>query len=286
MNARTRLVGALALLAAGALHADDRDPLRPHPPVVLPGSEIRFFQSKRTDVGYKLYIAPPKSYDAKPAARFPLIVTLDADYSFALARNIVEHLADRNGLPDALVVSIAYAEDPAYRMHRTRDYTPTRSLVGYAREVQEHSGGAAKFLACLTEEVLPFLRARYRIAKDDATLVGHSYGGLFATYALAEAAPFARYVIVSPSLWYDEGWIFRTYPKLGARAPRRVYVAIGSEEEGQKWKMVSDVKKLGERLRANGVPAAALKIDVLPEEAHDTIFPGALTRGLRFVFAE
>jgi predicted alpha/beta superfamily hydrolase len=278
-------VAALSLLLALAVpvRADERDPVRPHPPVVLPGTEIRFLHSRNTSAGYKLYVALPKSYD-KARRDYPLVVALDADYSFALAKNVSEHLSDRGGLPEVVVVGVAYADEPAYRVYRTRDYTPTRSLDGYAPQIQEHSGGAPRFLAFLKEELLPFIRGRYRV--QDVTLVGHSYGGLFAAFALAtEPNLFAAHVIVSPSLWYDERWIMRTKPKIGAGSGARVYMAIGAEEESKRRPMVTDLRELDARLAANGLKSNDRRLDVLAGENHDSVFPAALTRGLRFVLA-
>lgn len=61
-----------------------------HPPVVLPRTEQRTLQSSLNDVAYKLYVSLPTGYD-KTAVRYPVIYLLDAEYSFAIAHNIVEH---------------------------------------------------------------------------------------------------------------------------------------------------------------------------------------------------
>jgi predicted alpha/beta superfamily hydrolase len=65
---------------------------------------------------------------------------------------------------------------------RARDFTPTKT----SREAT--SGGAAAFLDFLEHEVIPFVDRTYRTIPSDRGLLGHSYGGLFAIYALEQTA--------------------------------------------------------------------------------------------------
>ncbi|HAT6336083.1 TPA: alpha/beta hydrolase, partial [Legionella pneumophila] len=53
------------------------------------------FPSKINGIKYNLYISLPKEYDSNKKD-YPTIYLLDADYSFALAKQISEHLSDRN----------------------------------------------------------------------------------------------------------------------------------------------------------------------------------------------
>jgi predicted alpha/beta superfamily hydrolase len=49
--------------------------------------------------------------------------------------------------------------------------------------------------------LIPFIESKYRAAKNDRTLMGSSYGGLFTLYAMFhETALFQRYVLTSPAL--------------------------------------------------------------------------------------
>ncbi len=48
------------------------------------------------------------------------------------------------------------------------------------------------------------VEGRYRVDTRDQTLVGMSLGGLFALHTLFNApASFQRYVVVSPSIWWN-----------------------------------------------------------------------------------
>ena len=70
-------------------------------------------------------------------------------------------------------------------------------------------GGAGALLQFINRELKPWVVDRYDIDRDNATYFGHSFGGLFGTYVLLTApAAFRRYIIGSPSLWWDHGVMF------------------------------------------------------------------------------
>lgn len=243
-------------------------------PVTLPRTTTLHVKAKSNGVAYKLYVGLPRDYETSQQ-RYPVIYTLDADYSFAVARNVVEHMADREHLRWAIVVSIGYDNNPGnemriYRMNRTRDYTPTHTLEGgYGPEFQKHSGGGPKFQQFLGEELIPLIDRTYRTTKE-RTLVGHSYGGLFSTWTMLTTDLFTGYVIVSPSLWYDDSFLF----KLKGTPKARAYITAGSIENPV---MARDARRLGERLGPEH------KVEILDDETHNSLFPSAFSRGIRFV---
>ena len=76
----------------------------------------------------KLY--EPLDY-AKTRKSYPVVYMLDADYSFAIVRNVVQHFVERDDLPPMILVAIAYpgaaTNRETYKKNRTRDYTPVYS---------------------------------------------------------------------------------------------------------------------------------------------------------------
>ena len=250
-------------------------------PVTIPNSEVRTLESRQNGIGYKIYVGLPNGYE-EGSRRYGVVYTLDADYSFAIARNVVEHLADRDHLEPLIVVSIAYDGPPQYRLNRTRDYTPTHTLEGgYGPEMQKHSGGGRTFRQFLTDELVPFIDRTYRTDSTKRALVGHSYGGLFTTWVMLTTGTsvFNRYVIVSPSFWYDDEMIFDVVKT--AKPGGRVYISAGALENRV---MGRDVRRLARVLRDPARPGLALRDEVLDNETHNSIFPSAFSRGLRFVF--
>ena len=221
--------------------------------------------------------------------RYPVVYLLDSEYSFLLARNITDHLAERQDLPELILVGIGYEGPQRYRLHRTRDFTPTFVPDGgYGPEYQRSSGGGTKFLEFLREELLPAIDAEYRVARDDRTIVGHSFGGLFATFALLEEPTlFQKVIAVSPSFWYDSRYIFRREREHGvekAPVPARVYFAVGSREGGTARPMVAELRAFSKQLDARNYDGLELNAEILGGETHNSVFPRALSNGLRFVF--
>ncbi len=161
---------------------------------------------------------------------------------------------------------------------------------------------------------------RYDVDQDDATYFGHSFGGLFGTYVLLTApAEFRRYIIGSPSLWWDHGVMLRSETlSAGGASPSRqvgpawmdndapvtVYLGVGSNEthEGRQRElvnmpaveravsasryidMVADTLRLAEHLRRLDGLTTRVEHDILPGEFHITVPLLTLSRGLRSVF--
>ena len=213
---------------------------------------------------------------------------LDADYSFAIARNIVEHLSDRGDLPSLILVGIAYAGPPRYRENRTRDYTPTYVPTGgYGPDVQRYSGGGPAFRSFLTEELIPFVQRTYR-TRGDRTLVGHSYGGLFGTW-VAFTTPSAsdQYLLVSPSLWYDDRLVFRveeTYAEGHVSLSATLFLGVGSRERNRLRDMPADLHAFHHRVGTRSYRDLRMRMEVLDDETHNSVFPRALSDGLRAIF--
>ncbi len=290
---RGRAVGLLALGLAtiGLGHAASpplaaRPAEAPAPPVTLAGTRVESLTSAINGVEYLLDIGLPAGFRDDGTNTYPLLVLLDADYSFPIARSVVTHLSDRGDLPHLIVAAVAYAGPPAYRLHRTRDYTPTRMLEGgYGPEIQRHSGGGPQFAEVLAREILPRLRERYR-ATGTRVLVGHSYGGLFGAWALLERPGlFDGYILVSPSLWYDDGVLFRreaALPPTARMALARVYAATGALEINAEHDMPADLRRFGTRLTRERWPQIEIRHEILDDETHNSVYPRALSNGLRF----
>lgn len=295
MTTRRQALAGAGLLAAAPAAAAQASPEAQG--YTLPFSAVIPLASRINGVAYKLYVRTPPRYDARRADGYPVIVTLDADYSFAICANHLDHLAERQGqAPEAILVSIAYDGDypdrDRYRASRTRDYTPVFwPDGGYGERFQAASGGGPAFLDVIEREILPLIAARYHARADERTLVGHSYGGLLAAWALqTRPALFNRYLLVSPSLWYANGLVLsREAAGNAARLARktRVYMGVGSwEEQPQNNRaMVSDLTRFAELLAARGDPNLVSECRVFEDETHASIFPAAFSTGIRHLFA-
>lgn len=253
--------------------------------VTLPDTELHSLDSEETGVRYRLYVSLPEGYHERQE-RFPVVYLLDADYSFAIARNVVEHLADRDHLRELILVAVAYEDESRYRWDRTRDYTPKYwPTGGYSDGQQELSGGGPKFLRFLEHELVPWTDRTFRTLPAERGIVGHSYGGLFVAWAtLTRPGLFPHAVAVSPSLWYAERYLL-AYEAARAEElsdlPVRLYLVVGARENRR---MATDLEELAEALGRHGYRGLAVESRILPDETHNSVFPAALSFGLRWAY--
>ncbi len=244
------------------------------------------YSSQINDVGYKLYISLPPSY-GDSSKSFPVVYLLDADYSFALAKNITDHLSERNHLDEVIIVGIAYEGENNYRLHRTRDYTPVKSLEGgYTKELQErYSGGGPKFLEVIEQELIPFINSNYN-TNNQKIISGHSFGGLFCSWILYEKPNlFDGYIIVSPSMWYSDHFLLQKEFKLLATITqtKKIYLTVGDREVSSEWNMPEDLKRFQGKLEKLSNSNLKLRMEIEEDQTHNSIFPIGLSDGLRYV---
>lgn len=279
---RAGLVALLGvvLFAAGAQAQEKYSPFQ---------SVVHKISSSKTGGDYNVYVGLPRDYGTGDKD-YPVLFLQDGDYSFPIAQSIVLHLSDRDDLPQMIVVAIASQggiEDLAtYRRNRTRDFTPTFSMEGgYGPNFQEFSGGANNYGSFLANELQPFIEQNYRVDTTRWTYVGHSYGGLFGAYVLLNRTHmFTRYILVSPSLWYDDTMMLREVVEkapLLHTAHAKVFMAVGADESPL---MSEHLLKFAELLNAGAGGGVTVTTKIFDDENHNSVFPIALTRGLRVLF--
>ena len=243
----------------------------------------KVYPSHINGIKYNLYISLPKQY-AFNNKSYPIIYLLDADYSFALTKQISEHLSDRKRINDSIIIGIAYANPNEYKKNRTRDYTPSHvHSGGYGPEYQKYSGGAESFYRFLSTELIPYLHQTYRI-NPNSTFIGHSYGGLFGTYLLLyHPGLFNHYIIVSPSLWYDNQLILKAAQRRhNFNLPQKTQACfmIGDQENKGDYQMINDLKLLNKTILNKPHRNLSIFFSMINDMDHDTIFPAALSQGL------
>ena len=176
---------------------------------------------------YRLFRAIPQQ--AAPRGGWPVLYMLDGNAAFDFLDPVLLARA-----PDLVVIGMGYATDAQFaRSARGRDYTYPAPAQGALAPDPTYgnrlTGGAPDFAPLLTGPLRA--RAEHDLPVDPArrSLWGHSFAGLFALSLMLRAPDsFARYAIISPSLWwYPE----RLAPWLDRIPATPIYLAVGDREQ-------------------------------------------------------
>lgn len=274
-------------------------------PVVLHHTERHVLASRHVGRELQLWIGTPVAGFAPSQGPPHVLWVLDGDLFFGTAVELTRLMHQLYGeLPPILVVGIAYGtDDPRVQGElRARDLTPTAD-ASYGEMGQrmnpdwkpvlpegQRLGGAAPFLRFLLEEARPYVRERFGAA-GRGTLFGTSLGGLFGAWSvLAEPDAFDHVIAVSPALWWDQGAVLALEAEVARQRddlPAELYMAVGALEEPDhlpflsRFRLVSNVKALRERLESRGYASLTVRSDVFEGETHTSMVSLGLTRGLR-----
>lgn len=290
---------AFAVSAHAQTLAPPTDPAVPK--YSIDDTEVRAIRSTVLDREYRVFVALPESYAREPQRRYPVVFVTDANYAFPLLRAIGRRVGDHGkGLEDFILVGLSYATGDTPEYSRRRDYTP--SAGGEPNAVSDMPGRkpafgeAERYRVFLRDEVLPFVARHYRIDGKRKTFAGHSYGGLLGAHVLlTEPSMFDRYVLTSPSLWWDGKTMLRRaqdYVASHDTLPAQVFMAIGGFETvkpgsndaryNRTKDMVADMRAFEKTLQSRRYANFSIASTVLADEDHLTVFPAALTRALQW----
>lgn len=183
----------------------------------------------------------PASYESSAKKNYPVIYVLDgsADEDFIHLAGLVQFgsFSWINQLPESIVVGIA-------NVNRKRDFTYPTNNIQDQKEFPSR-GGSENFIKFISSEIQPLIDKNYR-TNLTKTIIGQSLGGLLATEILFKSPNlFDNYIIISPSLWWDNESLLQFTP-LTASTPKSIYIGVG--KEGNVMERVS--KALFEKINA------------------------------------
>ncbi|MEL6258561.1 MAG: alpha/beta hydrolase-fold protein [Pseudomonadota bacterium] len=254
----------------------------------ISGSEVRTVEASATKRNYNLYIKLPPGYGAPENAdrRYPVVYLNDGGYCWVTAVGITRPAFSFDAYDQAILVGFSYAKGDKATNSRVRDFTPTQ-----AGDWKLETGGADAYLDFMKNDALPLIEGEYRADPNHRVVVGHSLGGLFGAYALIkEPGLFHDYVLISPSLWFDDEAIFALEEQAaedGTTLSGRIYFAVGDTEtpsvNGGPHDMVAQQVAFAERLRSRGHAGLVVRDEILPGGTHLTTFPVGFTHALRWL---
>lgn len=260
--------------------------------------------SVHQDRQYQISVALPITYKDSNQS-YPVLYSLDANGEFGIIAETARILAMGKEVPELIVVGIGYPTGGRFLYsvkYRTLDYTPTVDEKWLAKEksrglpellIPAGTGGAPKFLQFIRKQLIPHIEKKYRVKSDDRVLLGLSLGGLFTTYALFQGdGLFQRFVIGSPSLWWQDRVMFNVeeeYAQTHKSLPARVFISVGSDEDkynDDDEQTVSPFKEFVKVLEKRNYANFKWESHLFEGETHVSFVPATISRGLRRIYAK
>ncbi|HJP64139.1 MAG TPA: alpha/beta hydrolase-fold protein [Mucilaginibacter sp.] len=219
-----------------------------------------------------IQVVLPTDYKPGSADKYDVIYVLDGDDNTKTMADVHQFITREGFMPKVIIVGVL-------NIDRNKDLTPTNS------DGLSTSGGAAQFLGFLKDELIPYVNKNYP-SNGNNTLFGHSFGGLFVTYALVnQPEAFNSYIAADPSYWWDKGYmISATAAKLPSLANlgKTLFIS-GREGQGMKGMAINPMDTL---LQKSAPAGFAWKVSAYPNETHGTVRMKSIYDGLRFVYED
>ncbi|MCB1582897.1 MAG: alpha/beta hydrolase [Xanthomonadales bacterium] len=209
--------------------------------------------------------------------KYPVIYLLDgsADEDFIHIAGLVQFGSFPwiNMIPESIVIGIANVD-------RKHDFTfPTNN----EQDLKDFptTGGSAQFIQFLEQELQPLVAKTYRTTSEK-TIIGQSLGGLLTTEILFKQPDlFDNFLIVSPSMWWDDESLLKLEPK-PFTTNKSFFIAVGKEGEI----MEQGARKLADKLKHINSSNSRLKFQYFEQLNHGDTLHLAAYQGLAFLFAK
>lgn len=247
---------------------------------------IEELESKELAEKRILNIYLPEGYNRDDTTKYPVIYLLDgsADEDFIHITGLVQFNSFEwiNRVPKSIVVGIATID-------RKRDFTFSTSIQK-DKITYPTTGHSDKFITFIEDELQPFIDTKYNTNKIQ-TIIGQSLGGLLATEILLKKPMlFDKYIIVSPSLWWDNGSLLKQSSILlqkNFNHPTYIYIGVGKEglSPGEiPRNMEADAILLSQKIKGSKSKTVKVFFDYLPQENHATILHQAVANSFNLLY--
>lgn len=286
----TLLAGVFACAPAAWAQAPAAAPAAPAA-YVMPSTQVWDLASDSGET-YRIFVSAPTGGEP-PRGGYPVLYVLDGNAyfgSFAQARWVQEY----QPVGQSIVVGVGYPGDKAWDVRRMNDYTaqlrdpPPPETRAFAHH---RSGARKEFLDFLTGRLRTEIAQRFAIHPERQSLFGHSFGGLFALYALYERPQaFQSIVAASPSMEWNAQSILDderafterlTAGRIGKTSRLMVIVgdrdADGDPESG---------RLLAERLERLSGWGLRTRLRRYADEVHVSVPAQSVNDTLRFAFGQ
>lgn len=211
---------------------------------------------------------------------YPVIYVLDGEEMFEYVSAMVNFLSGKKGnrvLPPSIVVGI---------VNTNRTENLTHDPISFEPE----SGGGSKFSQFIEDELFKYIGSNYRV-KNHRTLIGHSYGGLFAlNIFFRNPNMFDNYIALDPSYQY------MLNKELAIRSQqynqKQIYIGIAntliaaeSSKNNQRNNHYNSLIKLCNDLKKKEEKELQIYCNIYEDDNHSSLCIDATHKALRKMFS-
>jgi uncharacterized protein len=242
-------------------------------------------QSRELSEKRILNIYLPDGYNKNDTIKYPVVYLLDgsADEDFIHIVGLYQFNSFSwiSRVPKSIVVGIATVD-------RRRDFTYPTTIEADKKHYPT-TGHSEQFINFIQKELQPYIEKNYKTTSAK-TIIGQSLGGLLATEILFKRPTlFNQFIIVSPSVWWDNGSILNFSSSIldeNFEQATKIYIGVGKEGlvPGDNPRVMEvDANLLADKIKFTKSKALTVYFDYLPQEDHATIMHQAVFNALRYL---
>ncbi|MBS1811897.1 MAG: hypothetical protein JST84_27295 [Acidobacteria bacterium] len=217
-------------------------------------------------------VLPASFAQSAPERRYPVTIVLDGEASVPPITAVSDELSRNGQIPESIIIAIPNIDPLQGRVH---DLTPP----GLSVSGSSLNEGGDRFLDFIEQELLPAVDHQFR-GGAPRTFIGHSSGGILATYAAATRSTYRAVIAIDTPINLGENWLAK---KLIARAkdaptPLR-YVSLEARFgwPDDAWKLLNSAAPTSWKLHRE---------KFWPKESHESVVMLAMYLGLREAFSD
>jgi len=231
-------------------------------PIIRDSIYSEILQEKRF-----LEIVLPDSFSQKPNEKYEVVYLLDGEWNINIVPFIHRFTEQEGYLLPAIFVGLPNTYLNGVNQ-RDRDFLPVNA--------------ANKFLDFIKKEVILYIEKKYP-ANGERTLFGHSYGGLFVTYAfLADPQLFSAYLASDPAYQGSNGFVLNyAKERLGKFSGANKSFWIAGIQTTYTYMRINEMDSI---FRALAPKDLHWQLSLYPNETHNSVRLKGIYDGLKFFY--
>ncbi|NTG47854.1 alpha/beta hydrolase [Agrobacterium rhizogenes] len=282
-------------------------------PVTIADASFADLSSGNANEPYRIFLYRPAK--TPPPEGWPVLYLTDGNACFSTtvdALKVQASYPNGTNVCDGVVVAIGYPTDEPYDpLRRSWDLSPPPGRVYppfFPDTPDVRTGGGGEFLTFIEERLKPWVEEQVPIDRSRQTLFGHSFGGLFALYALfLKPTAFNRWVAASPAIFWEDVAILAAEKTFLAEHTASLDIELhlsagqyegevlapfhkGTPEEQKRQERARETRTVGYaqemalRLAASATLPGKVTFEEYAGENHMSVLPVALNRAAQIAF--